>query len=207
MYGNTKGEFVKRKLVVMGIYEVERIVAKRKRGGKVEYFIQWKNYSTAENSWEPAEHLAEDLVAAFEKRSVDPVRADECRERLTLLFEKGLKASLACNETINMRHDVLRALFPEMPSELRGAPYLASKEELVRAGFGSYLKKCLTVTNLPPALGKSSRICRIILGDAHLEYYASVLVGLSSGLSNKLEFTNQFADSEDEVISSAAIRT
>ena len=26
---------------------------------------------------EPAEHLAEGLVAAFEKRSVDPVRADE----------------------------------------------------------------------------------------------------------------------------------
>ena len=45
-----------------------------------------------------------------------------------------------------MRHDVLRALFPEMPLELRGAPYLASKEELVRAGFGSFLKKCLTVT-------------------------------------------------------------
>ena len=45
-----------------------------------------------------------------------------------------------------MRHDVLRSLFPEMPSELRGAPYLASKEELVKAGLGSSLKKCLTVT-------------------------------------------------------------
>ena len=77
----------KQKPVVMGVYEVERIVAKRRRGGKD--FIQWKDYSTAENTWEPAEHLAEDLVAAFEKRTVDPVRADECRERLTLLFEKG----------------------------------------------------------------------------------------------------------------------
>ena len=46
--------------------EVERIVAKRKRGGKDEYFIQWKDYSAAENTWEPPEHLAEDLVAAFE---------------------------------------------------------------------------------------------------------------------------------------------
>ena len=127
----------KQKPFVMGVYEVERIVAKRKRGGKEEYFIQWKDYSAAENTWEPPEHFAEDLVAAFEKRSVDPVRADECRERLGLLFEKGLKTPLACNETITMRHDVLRALFPEMPLELRGAPYLASKEKLVGAGFGS----------------------------------------------------------------------
>ena len=127
----------------MGVYEVERIVAKRKQGGKDEYFIQWKDYSAAKNTWEPSEHLAEDFVAAFEKRSVDPVCADECRERLGLLFEKGLKTPLACNKTITMRHDVLQALFPEMPLELRGAPYVASKEELVGAGFGSYLKKCL----------------------------------------------------------------
>ena len=98
----------------MGVYEVERTVAKRKRGGKDEYFIQWKDYSTSENSWEPAEHLAEDLVAAFEKRSVDPIRADECTERLALLFERSLKAPLACNETIAIRLDVLRVLFPEM---------------------------------------------------------------------------------------------
>ena len=65
----------KQKPVVMGDYEVERIVAKRKRGGKDEHFIQCKDYSTAENTLEPAEHLAEDLVAAFEKRSVDPVRS------------------------------------------------------------------------------------------------------------------------------------
>ena len=42
-----------------------------------------------------------------------------------------------------MRHDVLRAIFPDTPSDLRGTPYLASEEELVT---GSSLKKCLTVT-------------------------------------------------------------
>ena len=51
----------KQKPVVMGVYEVERTVAKRKRGGKDEYFIRWKDYSTSENSWEPADHLAEAL--------------------------------------------------------------------------------------------------------------------------------------------------
>ena len=64
----------------MGVYEVEHIVAKRGKGGKVEYIIQWQNYSPGENTWEPAEHLPEDFIAAFENRSVDPPRADKCRE-------------------------------------------------------------------------------------------------------------------------------
>ena len=128
------------KPTVMGVYEVERIVAKRVQGGRAEYFIQWQSYSPSENTWEPAEHLPEELITAFENRSVDPFRADECRERLALLFEKGLKSPLACNETITIR------LFPGFPSDLRGSPYLASEEELIAAGLGPYLKRCLTVT-------------------------------------------------------------
>ena len=110
----------------MCVYEVERIVAKRVQGGRAEYFIQWQSYSPSGNTWEPAEHLPEELITAFENRSVDPFRADECRERLALLFEKGLKSPLACNETTTIRHDVVRALFPGWPSDLRRSPYLAS---------------------------------------------------------------------------------
>ena len=108
------------KPTVMGVYEVERVVAKRVKGGKGEYYIKWKNYSPCENTWEPAEHLSEDLIAVFHNRSADPIRADECRERLTLLLEKGLKTSLVYSETITMRHDVLRAIFPGLPSDLCG---------------------------------------------------------------------------------------
>ena len=134
------------KPTVMGVYEVERIVAKRVQGSRAEYFIQWQSYSPSENTWEPAEHLPEELITAFGNRSVDPFRADECRERLALLFEKGLKSPLACNDTITIRHDVVRALFPGLPTDLRGSPYLASEEELIAAGLGPYLKRCLTVT-------------------------------------------------------------
>ena len=80
------------------------IATKRVQGGRVEYFIQWQSYFPSENTWEPAEHLPEELITAFENRSVDPFRADECRERLALLCEKGLKSPLACNETITIRH-------------------------------------------------------------------------------------------------------
>jgi len=48
----------KQKPVVMGIYEVERIVSQRNQGGKAEYFIQWKNYPLTENTWEPSEHFS-----------------------------------------------------------------------------------------------------------------------------------------------------
>ena len=45
-----------------------------------------------------------------------------------------------------MRHDVIRAIFPDLLSDLRGSPYFATEEELIAAGLGSSLKKCLTVT-------------------------------------------------------------
>ena len=44
-----------------------------------------------------------------------------------------------------MWHDVVRALFPGLPSDLSGSSYLTSEEELIAAGLGPYLKKCLTV--------------------------------------------------------------
>ena len=44
------------------IYEVERIVSKRNKGGNVEYFIQWKNYPSTEITWEPSEHLPEGVI-------------------------------------------------------------------------------------------------------------------------------------------------
>ena len=113
---------------------------------KSEFFIQWKDYASAENTWEPSEHIPEELVAAFESRSVDPVRTDECKERLAILFERGLKSPLGCNKTIIMRHDVLRSIFPGLPSDLRSTPYLVNEEELFTAGLRPYLKRILTVT-------------------------------------------------------------
>ena len=136
----------KSKPTVMGVYQVDRIVAKQIQGGKSEFFVQWKDHSSAENTWELIKHLPEELIAVFESRIVDPVRTDECKERLALLFEKGLKSPLACNETITMRHDVLRSIFPSLPSDLRDTPHLVSEEELLSAGFGHFHRRCLTVT-------------------------------------------------------------
>ena len=82
----------------------------------------------------------------FNCRDVDPLRLDECRERLALVFEKGLRSPLGFSDTITMRHDVLRSIFPKMPTDLRATPYLADEEDPVRAELSPFIKKCLTVT-------------------------------------------------------------
>jgi len=38
-------------------YEIERILSKRKRYGKVEYLVQWKGYTAEEDTWEKEENL------------------------------------------------------------------------------------------------------------------------------------------------------
>lgn len=66
-------------------YEVEEIVDKRIKEGKVEYFIKWKNYPSSENTWEPVLHLeCAEMINQFESKvcsiDEDEVKLDDTIE-------------------------------------------------------------------------------------------------------------------------------
>ncbi|KAL4153640.1 hypothetical protein QTP88_001473 [Uroleucon formosanum] len=49
-------------------YFVEKILNKRIRNNKVEYFLKWTGYNDIYNTWEPVEYLkCDDLIKEFEK--------------------------------------------------------------------------------------------------------------------------------------------
>ena len=52
------------------IYELERIIAQRTAKGITQFLVNWKNYDSKDNTWEPIEHLAgcEDMIAEFKER-------------------------------------------------------------------------------------------------------------------------------------------
>ena len=102
---------------------------------RLMFMVKWKNFCACENTWEPKAHLPSELIEAFENPEPDPVRVEEARERIGLVFERGMKVPLQHLESIEIRHDVARFLFPILLAQLQLAPTDISDQDLKEAGL------------------------------------------------------------------------
>merc|ERR1711936_324929 len=83
-------------------YEVESIVDKRGRKGKVEYLVKWKGWDLPEhNSWEKLAHLnCEELIEVYEKNN-----PEKKKDKKSDVRPKGFSRGLAAEKIIGATND------------------------------------------------------------------------------------------------------
>ena len=56
-------------LIEEDVYEVEELIGKRKRDGKVEYRVKWANWDLpGDSTWEASDKISDDLISDYKEK-------------------------------------------------------------------------------------------------------------------------------------------
>jgi len=75
-----------------GEFHVEKIVDKRIRKGRVEYYLKWKGFANSENTWEPIKNLrCSEIIEEFEKNRRQEMERIAAEKKRRLQMEQSDK--------------------------------------------------------------------------------------------------------------------
>ena len=115
------------------------------KGKEIQFLVNWQDWSLEDTTWEPKSHLPPSAVEAFDHPPLPNIqRVEDGRERLALVLERGLKTGLRFTEVIEIKHDVIRTIFPRVPSVLSKKPYLADEQDFIDAGLERYIERTIS---------------------------------------------------------------
>ncbi|XP_028394783.1 uncharacterized protein LOC114518939 isoform X2 [Dendronephthya gigantea] len=117
-------------------YEIERVISRRVRRGKIEYYVKWKGFSSLENTWEPRQNLNSAAISAFENPTPSTEAIELGKDALACGLLEQLKSRSTLPTVITFRHDVLNYFFngKGKTSNERGS-ILLNKEDFRRCCF------------------------------------------------------------------------
>lgn len=80
-------------------FTVEKIIHKRVRRKKIEYFLKWKGYSEEHNSWEPIENLnCNYLIEKYEENLKHFEKINKNNKGTRITRKRSLPNSIVVNE-------------------------------------------------------------------------------------------------------------